>query len=414
MSQDVTSRFLSRIKDKREHAKSEPETLVKIIGKNGKVKETVPHVRDLSENGMRFRALHAVDKDTPLKLVLHLGGNKEPWDLNVAAHVVSYSSVIYYQSNYSRDDASQRSAYFETIGVMIQKTELAIAVQTDETKLNQLNEILTVLENEFTERVFNGDGRLIREIEYDINGSIRRDIVYDPNGSITSDRQFDANGRLVKETEYYPVWNLDGAGGSVKQVTSYHSNGNISEVIQYSTFGVLINKSVYNTGGQKVIEYHFDDSGKVARTIRNTFASDGTIKATRTYSGTTLINVLAYDANGIKSHEAKYNSAGQRTKLIYYYTNGNIKLELAYLANGTLASRTEYNSGGRRVKLTQYHSNGKVKDVTTYSSNDSVTSKTWYNQLGYKWVSYRYNSQGRVIQIIVYNIYGKPVRVIRR
>jgi len=90
MNQDMTSRFLNRLKDKQHHAKSESGMLIKVIGENGKVKETIPHVRHFTENGLRFRVLHSVAKDKPLKLILHFSRNGR--DILTEAKVVSVHS----------------------------------------------------------------------------------------------------------------------------------------------------------------------------------------------------------------------------------------------------------------------------------------------------------------------------------
>ncbi len=70
MIRKFVARYLSSPNDKRQHQRVEASYVIRIIGESGNVMETIPHVRELSEGGMRFRTKNHVQKESHIKMVI--------------------------------------------------------------------------------------------------------------------------------------------------------------------------------------------------------------------------------------------------------------------------------------------------------------------------------------------------------
>ena len=74
------------MKEKRRYKRILVRFPIEIIDENAKVKETIAHIRDLSEGGMRFRSQLVFEVGTALRLVLSIPDISK--DMCIAAKVV--------------------------------------------------------------------------------------------------------------------------------------------------------------------------------------------------------------------------------------------------------------------------------------------------------------------------------------
>lgn len=212
-------------------------------------------------------------------------------------------------------------------------------------------------------QLFNHDGFLISEIEYENNGDIESRSTF----------MYDIHDRLIEEVWYNENGNID-----MKWLSKFDKSGNIIESIGYDSIGALNSKYIYtyDKNGNKISECNYDSNGDLDS----------------------------------KSYY-KYDNEGNELEDIQYDSKGNIdyKINRRFDKRGNESERVykRYFLGDEYFSksLKKYDNRDNIIEDTDYKSDGSIEEK-----LGYV---YSYDKKGNWISRVCY-IDEKPKFIIER
>ena len=250
-------------------------------------------------------------------------------------------------------------------------------------------------------------------------------------GYKNSFKEFDHNGNVIKE-EYY-------RRGDINQELSYKYNQNqdkteyvnysveedevrFKQTIDYNSQGKKIRERRFNGSEHRVIDYQYNNAGKLTNIIKKDRQGNLVQKRVFSYDGNTAnIRVLnnkgqlisrvvnKYDNNGNLIENLEYNPDGQRTKKISYKFNGNNKkIEETKYQKGNFIYRKEfaYNNNNQLVEIQKEQPKGKIhiSKIFEYNSNGHLSKEMWYDSMAeeYSHKKYFYNNRGIVKKAEVY------------
>ncbi|MBW6478851.1 MAG: hypothetical protein K0B37_05425 [Bacteroidales bacterium] len=192
--------------------------------------------------------------------------------------------------------------------------------------------------------------------------------IYNEDGKVTSEKQYDSQGGLVQDYLY-----------------TYNDRGYlIEEKLQESDGFVAIHKSYeFDDNGKLIKEFrhymdesfdtvlfHYDENGKLIK--KETFDPDNDLESTEEFS---------YDGDHISRH-------------VVTDADGDILSEkkIAYDEDGNTIETEEFDgSVGESVKtVNEYYASGNKKEVLTYNSSGQLVEK----------VILKEDAQGRIAQVV--------------
>ena len=244
-------------------------------------------------------------------------------------------------------------------------------------------------------------------------------------------KEFDRNGNVIKE-EYY-------RRGDINQELSYKYNKNqdkteyvnysveedevrFKQTIDYNSDGKKTRESRFNGSEHRVINYQYNDEGKLTKIIKKD--QDGNLVERRLFSyeannakirvldpqdQLTLRIVNKYDDNGNHTEYLEFNTEGKRIKKISYKFDGNNnKVEEIKYQKGNFIYRKEfeYNGSNQLVEIKKEQPKGEIhiSKIFEYNSNGHLSKEMWYDSRAddYSSKKYFYNDRGIVEKAEVY------------
>lgn len=250
-------------------------------------------------------------------------------------------------------------------------------------------------------------------------------------GYKNSFKEFDRNGNVTKE-EYY-------RRGDINQELSYKYDHNqnkteyinysakedevrFKQTIDYNSQNQKIKEKRYNGSEHHVIDYQYNDQGKLARIIKTDldgnliqkriFSYEGNVARIRVLNakGKLLSRIVnRYDDHDNLIRYTEYNPEGKRIKRISYeFNQDNHKTdEVKYQKGNFIYHKTyKYNSNNNLVEIHKEQPKDEVhtSKIFEYTPDGRLSKELWYDSMAdkYSHKKYFYNEEGIVEKAEVY------------
>ena len=242
---------------------------------------------------------------------------------------------------------------------------------------------------------------------------------------------YDENGNIIKE-EYY-------RRGDINQELSYKydRNQNKTEYVNYSATedevrfkqtidyddeGKKIKENRFNGSEHHVIDYQYNQQGKLARIVKNDldgnliqeriFKYDGNVANIRVENaeGNLVSRIVnKYDENDNLIEYTEYTPEGEKIKRItYVFNEDNLKTdEIKYQKGNFIYHKLyKYDSDNNLVEIHTEQPKDKVhiSKIFNYTEDGKLSKELWYDSMAdkYSHKKYFYNEKGIVQKAEVY------------
>lgn len=194
---------------------------------------------------------------------------------------------------------------------------------------------------------------------------------YFPNGQLMTEREYGQDGRLEREVWY----EMDGSEDTY-YLFDYDENGRTTAKRMYDSDGTRGPYFLYDydTNGNLIRENNYRSDDSLADYTEFQYDANGNKIRADWYVGGTLGSYTTYE----------YGAGGDLAKELYCTAEGRIEIEYLYDENGNLIQKTQYEEDGSVFSkyAYEYHENGVRKKETSYEVDGTISYEINYDEEG--------------------------------